>query len=219
MMRGNEKKDIFIDDQDKYKFLKVFKEKTIQTNTIIYSYCLMKNHVHIVLKESEYGVSDFLKRICVSYAYYFNRRYRRVGHLFQDRFKSEAIEDDRYLLTVIRYVHNNPVKAKIVHKADEYKWSSVSEYIGENTFVNIEDIFSSIHKDKALAKKEFIRFSKDAKDDYIMDYDEEDTAQIKKTRDENIRKMYIDNKMKKKDIAMQTGVSSKTIQRVLKSGQ
>jgi len=83
----------------------------------------MANHVHLLVKESNTDISILMKRFGVSYGYWYNWKYERRGHLFQDRFKSECIEDDAYLLTVIRYIHNNPVKAAIVHKPEQYRWS------------------------------------------------------------------------------------------------
>ena len=89
----------------------------------------MDNHIHLLLKESSEGLATMMKRINVSFAYYFNQKHQRIGHLFQDRFKSEPIENERYLLAVIRYIHNNPVKAGIVKKPEQYKWSSYNSYL------------------------------------------------------------------------------------------
>ncbi|HAN09730.1 MAG TPA: transposase [Clostridiales bacterium] len=170
MLRGNEKKNIFIDEIDKYKFIKVLREKVFMTNSIIYAYCLMDNHVHIIVKENTISISELIKSINVNYVGYFNKKYNRIGHLFADRFKSEVIESEKYLLTVIRYLHNNPIKAGIVDKVDEYKWSSISEYLGDNSFVQSGDIFKIIDENVICARKEFIRFSQNFVDDNVMDY-------------------------------------------------
>src|SRR5690606_6920396 len=132
MVRGNAKQDIFIDDQDKRKFVKTILQKRNEGLFKIYAFCIMNNHAHLVVKELKESISKFMKRITTSYAFYFNAKYERIGHVFQDRFRSEIIKNDSYLLSVIRYVHNNPEKANISYKED-YTWSSYREYI---SFVN-----------------------------------------------------------------------------------
>ena len=87
----------------------------------------MENHVHLLLRDSQTKISVFMKKTGVSYAQYYNRKYEHTGHLFQDRYKSELIADDTYLLSVFRYILNNPVKAGIC-PAEEYPWSSYREY-------------------------------------------------------------------------------------------
>lgn len=87
----------------------------------------MGNHVHILIKEGKEDLGNVMRRIGASYVYWYNVKYDRVGHLFQDRFKSEAVEDNRYLLSVLRYIHQNPLKAGIVSDIREYKWSSYKQ--------------------------------------------------------------------------------------------
>ena len=97
----------------------------------------MGNHVHLLLKDAVQQLDLIMKKIACSYAWYFNWKYERVGHLFQDRFKSEPVEDDRYYLTVLRYIHQNPHKAGIA-ATDDYKWSSYSEYTGKTEIADTE---------------------------------------------------------------------------------
>jgi len=101
---------------------------------MILGYCLMSNHVHLLIQENSTPISKIMKKIGTSYAYWYNRKYERSGHVFQDRFKSENIEDESYLLTVIRYIHQNPVKAGITSKAEDYTWSSCRVYYGEKEY-------------------------------------------------------------------------------------
>lgn len=131
MIRGNERKEIFHDDDDRIRFLDTLKKMKEDGNYDIYAYCLMNNHVHLLMREEKDSIQRSMKRICVSYAYYFNCKYHRIGHLFQDRFRSEAVEEESYMLAAARYIHNNPVKAGIVEKAEDYKWSSYTEYINK----------------------------------------------------------------------------------------
>ena len=128
LLRGISRQNIFEDDEDCYRFLKTLKRYKTELGFEIHSYCLMGNHVHLLFKDTKDQLDLIMKKIAGSYAYYFNQKYDRVGHLFQDRFKSEAIDDDNYFLTVIRYIHQNPQKAKIA-QVSKYKWSSYSEFI------------------------------------------------------------------------------------------
>jgi len=130
MVRGINRQDIFHDDEDRKRYLDTLKRITVESISDVLGYCIMSNHIHLIIKEGEAGISQLMKRLGASYAYWYNLKYQRSGHVFQDRFKSENVEDDSYLLTVVRYVHLNPVKAQIVNKPEEYIWSSCRVYYG-----------------------------------------------------------------------------------------
>lgn len=132
MIRGNERKQVFMEDDDRVRFLDTLERMQEDGRFRLYAYCLMDNHVHLLLCEGKESVQRTMKRIEVSYVYYFNKKYQRVGHLFQDRYRSEAVEENNYVLTAARYIHNNPVKAEMVARAEDYKWSSYRYYIGLN---------------------------------------------------------------------------------------
>ena len=89
----------------------------------------MNNHIHLLIKEGQEELGTVFRRIGAKYVYWYNRKYSRRGHLFQDRYKSEVVEDDGYLLTVLRYIHQNPLKAGIVKNIEQYPWSSYQDYI------------------------------------------------------------------------------------------
>lgn len=125
ILRGVNRQDIFFDDEDRHQFIETIKRFQNELNVQITAYCLMSNHVHILLQANE-ELSVFVKKISSSYVFWFNRKYGRVGHLFQDRFKSEAIDSDSYLMTAMRYILHNPQKAGIC-PVERYKWSSFSE--------------------------------------------------------------------------------------------
>ena len=137
--RGNEKKDIFNDDADRIKFLEILGRNKEKYGYKVYAYCLMSNHIHLLISSNGSDISQVMKSINVSYVIYFNRKYNRCGHLFQDRFKSEYIDSDEYLLEVSRYIHLNPVRAGMVtiEKLDSYLWNSFAAYIGEKNRVSI----------------------------------------------------------------------------------
>lgn len=128
MMRGVNRAPIFHEDKDYFRFLEILAKVKEKAPFVIYAYCLMYNHVHLLFQELKEPVGSTIKRISSSYVYGFNRKYNRVGHLFQERFHSEPVDDDPYFLTVLRYIHQNPVKANITQQCSEYSWSSYAIY-------------------------------------------------------------------------------------------
>lgn len=136
MLRGNEKKNIFNNDEDKIRFIETIYEKKQENRFLLHALCLMDNHIHLMLSEGNEDIAKIMKRITVSYVHYFNKKYKRVGHLFQDRYKSEVVEEDGYVLSLARYIHQNPVKAGIVKNASDYKWSSYNGYIYNNDYLS-----------------------------------------------------------------------------------
>ena len=132
MMRGNNKESIFTRTSEKSYFKDLLKEVMEEGLIDIAAYCIMDNHVHIVIKAELNNMTKALKKINIKYAMNFNKERNRIGHVFQDRYKSEIVGNDMHLIQVMRYVHNNPVKAKMVKECNDYKWSSFNEYIKEN---------------------------------------------------------------------------------------
>ncbi len=194
MIRGNERKEIFMDDEDGERFLNTLDEKKKEGEYILYAYCLMDNHVHLVIKEGKDSISRIMKRINTSYAYYYNKKYNRVGHVFQDRYRSEAVENDGYLITLIRYVHNNPVKAGICRNVVQYSWSSYNLYISLNNSQLIEtneilEIFSS-KKEKSIQL--FIDHTNEFNHDLYIDIDEKERREIKQEKVEEYIKSFLE---------------------------
>jgi len=175
MLRGNERKNIFEDAEDKARFINTIYQKKEDNSFCLYAYCVMDNHVHLIIKELEHSISHVMRRIGTSYASYFNKKYKRIGHVFQDRYRSEPIENERYLLAVIRYVHNNPVKAGIC-KIQEYKWSSYQCYIqrvkDKDEMVEYEEILGCFSKDRSRAITLFKEFSNQEYNDEFMDMED-----------------------------------------------
>lgn len=129
MARGNNKEMIFRHSSEKQYFLRELQDRINEGDISVLSYCIMDNHVHLLINADLDLMADALKRTNIKFAMRYNKKYDRVGHVFQGRYKSEVINTEQYLLGVIRYIHNNPVKAGIVFKAENYKWSSYRDYL------------------------------------------------------------------------------------------
>jgi REP element-mobilizing transposase RayT len=139
MMRGINHQNIFEDAEDNYQFINTLDRMRVRydddgnpcgSNCTYYAYCLMNNHFHLLIREREESVGETVKRIASSYVYYYNRKYLRDGHLFKERFRSEPVNDMAYFVTLLRYIHQNPVKAGIVEHVKDYEYSSWGEYDG-----------------------------------------------------------------------------------------
>lgn len=171
IQRGNERKSIFRDDDDKWRYLYTLKVKQEKYNFKVYCYCLMDNHVHLLIAANGADVSQFMKSINISYVIYFNRKYKRCGHLFQERFKSEIIDSEQYLLQVSKYIHLNPVKASMVQIPEEYIWSSYGVFAGLRkdifNLVYYNEVMGLISNNRNLAIKKYKEFMgfKDIKDE------------------------------------------------------
>lgn len=163
MLRGIDRQLIFEDAEDYLRFLDIVQECRDLCDFKLYAYCLMGNHVHLLLKVQNDGLETIFKRIGGRYVYYYNVKYQRIGHLFQDRFKSEPVDDDAYFLTVLRYIHQNPVKAKLCSKVEDYPFSSFAEYLHESTCVDTEYAHSMIDR------SEFVRFNNTPNSDTCME--------------------------------------------------
>ncbi len=135
ILRGINRQNIFEDDEDRLKLMETIAYYKGISNYELYGYCLMNNHVHLLIKETDESLSGVVKRFSSSYVYWYNKKYDRCGHLFQERFKSETVESDAYFLTVLRYIHQNPVKARMTKEPKAYLWSSYNEYIGKDKYI------------------------------------------------------------------------------------
>lgn len=142
IVRGNERKAVFKNDNDYRKYLIYLEKSREKYQCHIYAYVLMGNHVHLLLETLQPNISQIMHYISSSYTTYFNKKYRRNGHLFQGRYKSIVVDKDSYLLELTRYIHLNPVRANMVRKAEEYEWSSYRAYIGKkkDAVVSLEEL-------------------------------------------------------------------------------
>ena len=171
IVRGVNRQTIFESDADRYRFLKTINKYKSECNFALYAYCLMSNHVHLLIKADDEPLATVMKKICGSYAQYFNTKYERVGHLFQDRFKSEPVTTDDYLLTVLRYIFQNPVKAGICGEVEAYRWSNYRDYFGKPNS-DTEEILSYFSEGEAPLKG-FSSFVNAPNDDICMESTEQ----------------------------------------------
>jgi len=126
--RGNEQKDIFKSEGDREKFLTYLESAAERYGAVFHAYCLMSNHYHLMIETPEGNLSRIMKHINNSYTNYFNVKRKRAGHLLQGRYKAILVEADAYAAELSRYIHLNPVRAKMVALPEEYKWSSYRFY-------------------------------------------------------------------------------------------
>lgn len=135
--RGIDKQDIFYDDKDNRIFLKQLLEVKKKFKFQVFAYCLMYNHIHLVVRVQNGLISKIIQSLGIRYSQYFNKRYDRSGHLFENRFRSKNVENKQYLLELCRYVHRNPEKAGIA-TVEKYRWSSYVEYMEKSKIVDTQ---------------------------------------------------------------------------------
>lgn len=175
MLRGANRQLIFHEDEDSRTFLETVGKYCENSETKVYGWCLMDNHVHLLLGEGNEELSVTMKRIGVSFVWYYNFKYKTTGHLFQDRFRSENVESNEYLLTVIRYIHQNPLKAGMVKRVDDWKWSSCHGYYGNNSCdlasLDTKLILGMFSAEKHIAIAGFKNFNEAETNDKCLDED------------------------------------------------
>lgn len=213
MLRGINKQDIFQEDKDRLKFLNTLERYKQVSRYQLYGYCLMTNHIHLLLKEDVEPVSDAVKRISSCYVYWYNQKYNRTGHLFQERFKSEAVNDESYLLTVLRYIHQNPLKAGLCKELSEYKWSSYNDYLGKSELTDTVFIRRMFSESVEQALKAYSEFMKEAQDDKCLE-------EVEKTKlpDEMLEKLFTEYGLKtsKELLLLEKGKQMEILKRIKK---
>ncbi|NMD72710.1 transposase [Bacillus sp. DNRA2] len=186
--RGANRQEIFHEDVDWIVFLDLLLKYKQKCQLIVYAWCLMSNHVHLLMKEGTESISDSMKRVGVCYAQYYNWKYRTTGHLFQDRFKSESVEDRNYLITVIRYIHQNPVKAWMVASCEDWRWSSCRGYYGKAVYpkqlLDSAPVLRLFSPDIEIARGKFKEFNERKNHDKCL----ENEAPQKRLTDEEARR-------------------------------
>jgi len=163
MVRGINKTNIFEDDQDKACFLERLGNNVSTGKCTVYAWTLMNNHVHLLFKSGINGISTIMRKQLTWYAQYFNRRHKRSGHLFENRYKSILCDEENYLLALVRYIHLNPIRANIVksiEELDRYPWSGHRAIIGKTDYpwMDREQVLMEFGGTKRKAVNEYRRF-------------------------------------------------------------
>lgn len=155
--KGINKENIFNQNREKIYLKRILRENIKEYNIKIYAYCIMSNHVHLIIKSEIQELSMFMAKCLAKYAEYYNYKRKRNGHVFHNRFKSECIETEKYFWNCLRYIHLNPLKANIVKSFLNYKFSSICEYQNmENDILHKDAI--SIFRDKFEDWEDFVNF-------------------------------------------------------------
>jgi putative transposase len=163
MVRGINKSAIIRDDQDRSRFLERLGENIVETQSSVYAWALMETHIHLLVRSGRSGISTLMRKLLSWYAQYYNRRHRRTGHLFENRYKSVLCDEETYLLALVRYIHLNPVRAKVVKtmkELDGYPWSGHRMIIAkdENPWMDRAYVLSQFGGTKRKAILEYRRF-------------------------------------------------------------
>ncbi|MCJ7746641.1 MAG: transposase, partial [Desulfobacterales bacterium] len=151
-----------MDDGDRIKFLEIFEDYHDRYGILVHAYVVMDNHYHVILETPKGNLLKVMHGVNGSYTGYFNRKYGRVGHLFQGRYKGIIVEKETYLIPLSRYVHLNPVRAGVVERPEQYRWSSYRGYIGkvkEETWVEYSWVLSVFGRDKMRARKKYKEYT------------------------------------------------------------
>jgi len=163
IVRGNEKKRIFLDNQDRRRFLDRLSQLLDDTQTLCYAWSLIPNHFHLLLLPTRFKLAVLMRRLLTGYAVTFNLIHHRTGHLFQNRYKSIVVDKDSYLLELVRYIHLNPMRAGLVEtleELDRYPWSGHSVLMGNRRFEGQEvgEVLGYFDQGLTRARQRYRRF-------------------------------------------------------------
>jgi len=172
MLRGINQQQIFEESEDYERFLQIIKDCKAISEFKLYAYCLMGNHIHLLLKEEKEPIEQIMKRISGRFVYWYNIKYQRNGHLYQDRFKSETVEENEYFKTVIRYIHQNPIKANLCKRVCDYKYSSYQEFYNDSDLIDKEFVLD------VIPLEIFEEFNNTIIKDNCLDIDEKSVVRV-----------------------------------------
>ena len=158
--RGNNRQSIFHSDDDQRKFISLLAVQKQKLGFYLYAYCLMSNHFHLLIERQTETIGRIMLRVLTGYSQYYNRKYRKVGHVFQGRHKAILCQSDMYLSALVRYIHLNPVRAKMVRKAERYPYSSQRVYLGTEPdgMVDVDPVLRLFGARKKKARENFAKY-------------------------------------------------------------
>ena len=232
MFRGTNKQSIFLSDWDYIKMLEILQKLKTEFCFELYAYCLMSNHVHLVIKERGLkDISKIMHGLLTKYSRWFNIKYERTGTLMENRYKSKAVRYDEYFIHLVRYIHQNPIKAGIVEKTGDYRWSSYNRYLGkfQDELTDVEflnDIlpesqFVSFHNESE--DNDFELFSHNVSKDVQLIYElkeagVESPEKLAYLPDVEIKSVLekLDSKFSNRQIVRVTGISDYRLRKIIK---
>ena len=237
--RGVNRSIIFNHSDDKEIFLQIINKSATIHKVTLHDYCIMDNHYHLLIETQKENISTFMRIVNANYAKYYNKKYKRSGHLWQDRFKSRYITSEDYLYTLIRYIESNPIEAGISYKVGEYPFTLASliftdkkDYPCSNESLLVKEFdLQTLHEflDSSLTQDEFIYLKEKEKQKVLKSNDgiilrrskkfEEHFIDVQTKIDRNfaIRNAYFDG-YSQVDIASYLQVSKSLISKIVKSG-
>jgi putative transposase len=152
--RGIERREIYRDDRDRERFLSLLAVRVPRFEVSVLAYCLMTNHVHLAVQTGATPLQRFMKSLQTAYAQYFNRRHDRIGPLFAGRYKAFLVDRDRYFQALIRYIHLNPVEARIVDRPGQYPWSSFGAYFASaHDWLDVDGVLKNFGRTRVEARQ------------------------------------------------------------------
>jgi REP element-mobilizing transposase RayT len=160
--RGNRREKIYFHEKDKERFLEILSRTKGRYSYLLHAYALMDNHYHLLIETPKANLSQIMQNVNTSYTVYVNTKYKRNGHLFQGRFKGIIVDKDEYLATLSRYIHLNPVRAGIVQRPEEARWTGYGAYAGKSGIEGPVDtadtlkLFSGKRKEAVRRYKAFV---------------------------------------------------------------
>ena len=160
ILRGNARQDIFFDDDDRHRFYRLLDQGVKRFGHRVHAFCCMSNHVHLAVQAGEAPLSRAMHNLAFRYTRWINHRQQRVGHLFQGRYKAILVDADSYLLELVRYIHLNPVRARLVSDPARYRWSSHRAYLDHEAipWLTTDWVLSQFGQRASTARRAYQRF-------------------------------------------------------------
>jgi len=161
--RGNQRGKIFWDDRDRERLKTILERTKERYGYLLHGYVFMSNHYHLLIETPRANIKQIMQNINTSYTVFVNRRYRRFGHLFQGRYKAFIVDKERYLLGLGRYIHLNPVRAGVVRRPEDFRWSSYCDYIGSRNegLVDTDETLGLFSRKRGIAIRRYREFVKE----------------------------------------------------------
>lgn len=163
MLRGNGGEDIFFSTEDRYRMFFLIQEGVERFGHRVHAFCLMGNHLHLAIQVSDIPLSRIMQNLSFRYTRWINSRHKRMGHLFQGRYKALLVDKDSYLLELVRYIHLNPVRAGLVGTPADYEWSGHRVYLGKEhiTWLTCDAVLAQFGDTAGLARDKYADFVMD----------------------------------------------------------